>query len=140
MFQAIWCWLACKSLTGAESIWPSRSEHPSARRCLHGTMSAGTKSDSWKGLRVLFPELTNNMCTFECVLTSSCALLALSSSLRDFFRASGPTTDRIFRNLSSQKIDNQFNQVLNWGDVQRHECTSLRNQHNQATENPRTAC
>lgn len=61
----------------------------------------------------------------ECVLTSSWALLALSSSLLDFLRASGPTTDRTFRSLSSQKKkkDNQFNRGLNWVGVQRHDQT-----------------
>lgn len=35
--------------------------------------------------------------------TSSCDLLALSSSFLDFFRASGPTTDRTLRSLNTNR-------------------------------------
>lgn len=38
----IWDWVSSPPLTVAESIWPARSEHPSERRCLRGTTSAGT--------------------------------------------------------------------------------------------------
>lgn len=108
--EKIWDWVSSSPLTVAESIWPARSELPSERRCLRGTMSVGTvigQLEKFKG-SVLSPELTNIIWTvclsmFRCVLTSSWARLALSSSLLDFFRASGPTTDRTVRNLSSQK-------------------------------------
>lgn len=40
--EKVWDWVSSSPLTVAESIWPSRSEHPSERRCLRGTTSAGT--------------------------------------------------------------------------------------------------
>lgn len=88
-------------LTWAVNIWPARYVPPSVCQDPRGTKSAEPEQET---ARFNTKELKLSMTESEVrVHTSSWERFAFSSSFLDFFRASGPTTDKTVLNLFLKK-------------------------------------